>query len=334
VTQPTTPTMSSDAGAVRTAATIGIVAIVVGRALAPALRGATAGLDRAIAYADFSGAFATYLFAIVGAAVALRHVALLVTEARLGPILRNVAAVLALIAIALVLPAMLSGLPPAGSLVLSATSIALATVAARCALPVPRTRALGVMLTATAAAALLHVSGAWLAGWAGVRALVRAADLARGLGTASLLFDVVAMLTALSWLATRRGAKMTFATRIAIVGAFIVAWGAAKGGSEQAATWQIVAHRALERLLVLPTPLRIALPFRYFVEAFAPMLAVVAVCQRREMPGIAGGFALLLLARTTPDIPLCGLGLAIAALAATLASRDERGMWAALLSKP
>jgi hypothetical protein len=157
--------------------------------------------------------------------------------------------------------------------------------------------------------------------------------LARGFGTASLAFDVLALLTALSWLATRRGSKMSWGTRIAIVGAFIVAWGAAKGGSDHADVWQIVAHRSLDRLLVLPTPLGIAQPFRYFVEAFAPMLAVVALCQRREMPGLAGGFALLLVARASPDIPLCGLGLAVAALAATLASKDERGMWAALLSK-
>ena len=127
---------------------------------------------------------------------------------------------------------------------------------------------------------------------------------------------------------------MSWATRFAILAAFFLAWGAAKGGAEGAPAWQVIAHRALDRLLLLPRPWGVAPAFRYFVETLAPLLGVVALVRRREMPAIAGAFALLLIARSTPDIPLCSLGLALAALSAVLASKDDRGMWAVLLSKP
>jgi hypothetical protein len=333
VTQPAGLQKHREAGAVRGAAVVALLAIVVGRAMAPAVRGAAAGIDRMIRWTDFAGALLTYLFAIVGTAVLLRQVALLYEETKLAPVRRYLSAALAAAVAAFVLTATVIRLRPTATLALAVLTLALAAVAAHGALRVARTRALGVMLAATAMASALHVCGAWLAGWAGERARYSVALFAQVLGTATVGFDLLALLTALVWLATRGGTRMTWGTRIAIVAAFVAAWAAVRGAADNAAAWQVVAHRALDRFLVLPMPYGIPTALRYFIEALAPMLGVVALARRREMPGIVGGFALVLIARPTPDIPLCALGLALAATAATLASKDERGMWAVLMSR-
>jgi len=317
---------------VRQVAAAGAAAFLLGRALAPALRGAREGLDSIIGYADLCGSFATYLFAFAGLSAVIFEVMLTFRERRLSQFYRVAATVLGVCIISLVAPAFREPLPERASIVGALASAAIALMASREALSVPRTRALGVLLASASAAALVHLSANLLAWYAGERALYRLAIFARVLSTASVFFDTLTLLIAFAWLATRTQKSTVWAARAALFIGCVLAWGAARGGGrESSPLWELVTYRAVDRLLLAPTPY-VWLPYRFVLETCAPLLALAAVAARGQMPAIAGSIALTLLARPSTDVPLSALALTLAALSTPLAARDDRGMWAMLLS--
>jgi hypothetical protein len=196
----------------------------------------------------------------------------------------------------------------------------------------PRTCALGVLLVTAGTAALLHLGATVLAWHAGEHALYRAAGLARLLATGSVLFDTIALLTGFAWLTTRSNQATVWSARIALFIACVLAWGAARGGPHHGSPlWQTVTYRAVERLLSPPPPY-VWIPYRYVLETCAPLLGLVAVLARGQMPAVIGALALGLIARPSTDVPLSALALTLAALSTPLAARDDRGMWAVLIA--
>jgi hypothetical protein len=157
------------------------------------------------------------------------------------------------------------------------------------------------------------------------------ATFARVVSTGSVVFDTLAVLIAFGWLATRPEKATVWAARVAIFVSCTITWGIARGTRVTAPLWQLVAYRAIDPILGHPAAY-VWTPFRYALETSAPLLALVAVTARRQIPAVAGAFALTLLARPTTDVPLSALALALASLAAPLASRDDRGMWAVLMA--
>jgi hypothetical protein len=147
----------------------------------------------------------------------------------------------------------------------------------------------------------------------------------------SFFFATWAALIIRTCLATRNLGRTGWATRALLLLACVVTWGAGHGEADGAPLWQIVAHRGIERLLAQPVPY-VWLPYRYLLEALAPLLALVAVGVRRQIPPIVAAFALVLIARPTTDIPLSALAFTLAALSTSLAAHDDRGMWAVLLA--
>ena len=315
------------ASPLRYVAAVGLVASILGRALAPALRGARQGLDRIIPYTDLAGSVASYLFAFAAIAMMVVQLSRTLQERRLGRAYRPMAMALGAAVLFLTAPALRHTLTERASIVTGASSGLLALVAVPQALRVGRTRALGVVLAAAGMAALLHLGGTTIAWYAGERAMYRLAVVARGLATADVAFDALGIATALAWLRTRDSKVNAWTTRLVLVVAFVVAWGAARGGSEGSPFWQLLAHRSIERLLVSPGPY-VWLPLRYLLEAIAPLLGVVAVATRRQIAPVMGSLALVLLARPSTDVPLSALALALAALSAALTARDDRSMWA------
>jgi hypothetical protein len=317
---------------IRQVAAVGAVAFVLGRAVAPALRGAREGLDNVIAYADIVGAIASYLFAFAGLSALILEIMLTFRERRFGPVYRVAATVLGVCIISLVAPAFREPLPERASIVTALASGVLALLASREAIQVPRTRALGVLLLTAAAAALLHLAASLTAWYAGERALYGLAVFARVLSTASVFFDTLTLLTGFVWLATRPQRATVWGARVALfVGCLIAAGAARSGGRENAQLWELVAYRAVDRLLPLPVAY-VWLPFRFGLEACAPLLGVAALLARGQMPAIAGSVALVLFARPSTDVPLSALALALAAIATPIAARDDRGMWAVLMA--
>jgi len=317
---------------VRPVAAVGIAAFILGRALAPALRGATEGLDRIIAYADLAGGFVSYLFAFTGLSAAIIELMLTFRERRFGVAYRTAATVLGVCVIALVAPAFREPLPERLSIVAALASGMIALIASRQAIGVPRTRALGVLLVAAGAAALLHVGSSLVAWYAGDHALYRLAVFARVLATASVFFDTLALLTGFAWLATRNERSTVWSARVALFVGCVLAWGAVRsGGRETAPLWELVTYRAVDRLLAVP-PAYVWLPYRFVLETSAPLLAIAALGARGQMPAVSGCLALALVARPSTDVPLSALALTLAALSAPLAARDDRGMWAVLMA--
>jgi len=313
-------------------AAVGIVASVVGRAVAPALRGAGEGIDRLITYTSLVGSFATYLFAFTGLVVLVLELAVTFREKRFAIAYRAAAAVASACVVALVVFAFRAPLPERASVLSALVSGGLALFASKEALVVRRTRALGVILAAAAIAALLHLSASLLGWYAGARAIFQLITAGRVLATLSVVFDAVALLTAFSWLTTRRQPATPWIARGALLLGFVLAWGALRGAREGAPLWQLVASRALDRLVPSPPAPLIWPMMRALLEAWAPLLGAAALLARGQMPAIAGSLALALIARPATDIPLSAMALALAALSAPLAARDDHGMWATLMA--
>jgi hypothetical protein len=317
---------------VRQVAAAGAAAFLLGRALAPALRGVREGLDNVIGYADLFGAFATYLFAFAGLSAVIFEVMLTFRERRFSQFYRIAATVLGMCVLSLVAGAFRAPLSERAIIVGAIASGALALMASREALTVPRTRALGVLLVSAAAAALVHLSANLLAWHAGENALYRLAIVARVLSTTSVFFDTLTLLIAFAWLATRPEKATVWGARAALFIGCVLAWGAARGGGrENSQLWELVTYRAVDRLLLAPAPY-VWLPYRFVLETCAPLLALAAIAARGQMPAIAGSIALALLARPSTDVPLSALALTLAALSTPLAARDDRGMWAILMA--
>jgi hypothetical protein len=116
-----------------------------------------------------------------------------------------------------------------------------------------------------------------------------------------------------------------------LLGCLIAATASRSGGKESAPLWVLVAYRAVDRLLPLPTAY-VWLPYRFVLEACAPLLGIAALTARGQMPAIAGSVALVLFARPSTDVPLSALALALAAVCTPIAARDDRGMWAVLMA--
>jgi hypothetical protein len=311
---------------------LGVVAVLFGRSIAPALRGAREGLDKIIGYADLVGGLASYLFAFIGLSAVIVELMLTFREKRFTLAYRVGATALGLTVVSLVVPAFREPLPERASLVVALASGLVAIFASYEAMSVPRTRALGVLLVTAGIAALLHLGATVLAWHAGEHALYRAATIARVLATGSVLFDTIALLTGFAWLTTRTSPATVWAARAALFLACVLAWGAARGGPNHGSPlWQIVTYRAVERVLAPPPPY-VWIPYRYVLETCAPLLGIVAVVARGQIPSVIGALALALIARPSTDVPLSALALTLAALSTPLAARDDRGMWAALMA--
>jgi hypothetical protein len=317
---------------VQQVALLGLIAAMVGRSIAPALRGAREGLDQVIWYADLSGGLASYLFAFIGLSALIVELMMTFRERRLRVVYRVAALVLGVAVISLVAPAFREPLTERASIVAALASGLVAIFASFEAISVPRTRALGVLLATAGLAALLHLGATMLAWYAGEHALYRVATISRVLATGSVLFDTIALLTAFAWLTTRTHPATVWGARIALFAACVLAAGAARVGPQEGGPlWQVVTYRAVERLLSVPPPY-VWVPYRYALETCAPLLALVAVLSRGQIPAVVGALALALIARPTTDVPLSALALTLAALTTPLAARDDRGMWAVLMA--
>lgn len=323
---------ANGAGLVRVAAIFAVVATLLGRVLAPALRGAVTGFDRAIALADRAGVVATQAFAVLGVVVATLELFAALRETRFGVGFRVVALLLAGSTISLFGRAVHEPLPGAWNVGLAIGSATLALACAREAVRVPRTRAMGVALAFASLAAGLHLAALVLAMRAGDEARVDLATLARALATASTLADGLVLATALGWISSRDGKLVSARTAVALLFAMVVAWAAVRGGLDGASSTEVVARRAVERLLLAPPP-SFAPALRYFVEALSLGLAVVVLFVRRQLASVVSSFALVLVARPATDVPLAALALTIASLATARAVVDDRAMWALFLDR-
>ncbi|MGH7294566.1 MAG: hypothetical protein ACRELB_06530 [Polyangiaceae bacterium] len=205
-------------------------------------------------------------------------------------------------------------------------AIASATPAARA----PHTRALAAVLFALAFAGVARL-GAWeFAMAAGERASVKLYGFSRVLATAGVVFEAMAQLVAVTWLGTRSKLAGQVGATAALVGAFVLTWGVARGVHSGAAPWEAVLHTALADAPGVPPPYGLDAVATFLVHA-SMLLALVSASQPGQVVALVATMGLALMSRGAFDAPLRGLCGVAAALWAALACQDERAMWRTLI---
>jgi hypothetical protein len=291
-----------------------LLATLVARALAPALPGSNVGIGRLILGVDQVAAFLSQFVVIVGAATAVRLLMRSMIERRLSYFQRLVSVVLSAAAIPIVLSAANRQIEPVWLLTLVGLSGAVVLVSVVPALRRPEARAAALVLGVATLASLV---------WAGARAMALEAsniayaslfEVAQGIASVGLLLDAASCALAAFWLGRQRREGLWLVLAAAVL-AVLGVWAAGSGDGE---AWRVVMARSLAALAPHPDPF-VSASLRYFVEAWAVLLAGVALwTQRRTQLGPT--LALALLARASGDVPICALMLLLAALSTAFLS--------------
>jgi hypothetical protein len=311
-------------GVLRTLASLLLLASLVGRGLAPALRGARAGIGRFIERAQFAGELLTQLAVFAGAMIAVRLAFATLRERRLGVVYRLISVPASATIVTLVVASSARQLDLGLGLTLGLTAATLALAASVPALMAAPTRAAGFVLALAGAATLAHLLAGFLAVRASERALVGLFSVARAIATLSFTFDVASLLVAGIWVTARRWLPAAIAATCLIGGALFLAWGAQRGSHYDAPLWQVLAGRILAQVSPQPAPL-VGVLVRYWTETLALLTAAAVLVSRSRPPALSAAVALAILARASGEIPALGLALALSALLSALTSVDTRG---------
>jgi hypothetical protein len=221
--------------------------------------------------------------------------------------------------------------PWQGLTLVAASSVA-AIVAAYGAVLRPHTRAAAGLLLALAFAAIARL-GAWeLAATANERADLALFHWSRGLATAGVLFEAFGQLIAVTWLGTRSRLAGQLGSTLALLLAFALTWGVAKGVHSGAAPWQYVLHTALVDAPGMPPPFGLDAVATFLVPA-SLLLGLVAAAQPNQVTAVSASVALALVSHGAFDAPLRALCILAAAMWLTLASDDDIAMWHTLLGR-
>jgi hypothetical protein len=332
VRQPTPPASPGLAAGwlLRTGAFAAVAAAAVAVIVAPGLH--SNAPERIVDMADTAAAaLAYFLEAVLLALVLWGAFELARSRAALMPRVALIGAGTAVVALAVLAAFVLrERLAAPFAVLLAATTTVAAIAGATASARAPHTRALAGVLFALAFAAVARL-GAWeLAMAAGERASVRLYGISRGLATAGVMLEAMGQLVAVTWLGTRSKLAGQVGSTLALVGAFVLTWGVAKGVHSDAAPWQAILHTALADAPGMPPP--------YFLDAVATflvpaslLLALVSAAQPGQVVALVATMALALVSRGAFDAPLRALCGATAAIWATLACDDERAMWRTLI---
>ena len=291
----------------------GLAATIVGRGLASALPGSSAGLGPLIASVEQLGAFASQFLVVMGVATCLRL--LLATLRCRAYLFHPVAIISSAAALPIILSSSSRHLPPAWLMGLMGLSAALALVSALPAVRMPHSRAAGLVLLTVTCGSIVSATGRMIALYASHEAHAGLFGLARSIATLGLSLDALSVSLVGIWLARRFRFGALVVMLLAGVATMVVWLGVPNDG---AGTWPLVVGRALSALTAHPDPF-IGSAVRYFVEIAA--LSVAAVTLWLEWPtGVGAALCFALLARVSGDVPLCALMLMLAALSAVRAS--------------
>lgn len=192
----------------------------------------------------------------------------------------------------------------------------------------PHTRALSIVISCFALAALVRLSAWEMATIGGERASASLYGLSRGLSTLGVVIEALGQLGAAVWIGTRGRAGIALSSAAA-VGAFAVTWGAALGGKVDAPTWAVALHTSLAQVATLPAPYALSGALS-FLTASSVLLAAAALVLLEQPAAISAAFALALVSRGAFDAPLRALAIVAAAQWAVVALFDERILWASL----
>jgi hypothetical protein len=232
---------------------------------------------------------------------------------------------------ALSAPALVHPLPPSVSLALSVAACVASLAAAWESARSHHTRAVAIILAAFSLAALGRVVSWEMASVAGEQGSQRLYSWSRGVATGALLVEALGQMLAAAWLGTRSRFLGQVLASLAVAGAFLVTWNAARGASDVATSWQSALHVALGGALGLPEPFGMS-ALAVFLVVASILLALVAAVQPRQVAAVVVALALGLLGRGAFDVPLRALCATAGALWLMVAVTDDRAMWRSLMA--
>ncbi|WP_437593158.1 hypothetical protein [Sorangium sp. So ce1000] len=326
---------------IRPLAVLALLAMLLGRMVAPAMVGLAVGIERAAHTIELAGAGASQLFAI-GAIVVAMALINAVVRSRVPYALRIAAIVAGSFVILVVLHATVQRVPDLSAALIGVSAAILALGSAWEALRVPFVRPVAAALGLVGASALVRLAAVLLAVWANDSGSKTLAGATSSVATAAFALDALAVLAATVALGVGREARPREAeaprprlvsplSLVALASALFATRAALAGAVDDASMVEALFRRALDRLLTRPAPV-VPLSIQLFVAALSVVVVALALVAPPRLPALGGALALLLVARSAPEVPLGALSLVIAALCVALASRDERGFWAAMLA--
>ncbi len=308
-------------------AIIGLLATLLGRAVGPALPGVGVGLEDAILVMRHAGALASQVYAValsvtaLGLSLALFRAQGSLVERVAWPAFGGVVIYLGMRA-----PAVRLDDTAAWVLGLGATLATIFAAVRAFRSTATRVLALPFAVLAVASAARLIMLG--LLTW-GREIAASLAGLIRVLAMTSFVADGLVLFFAL--LVADPGRKRMVRPEVlaALALALFATSTGASGAEPEATPWQVLIYRAAILLTPTPTP-AVALGALIFAALLGPVVALtLLVSSRRGAPATAA-LTLLALARATPDVPLSGLAIFVAAATLALVARDGRALWSVL----
>lgn len=311
---------------VRPIAIFAVVVVLLGRAFGPSLRGLAVGLGKLAERIELSGAILSQAFLILGTIASLGLVLSILRTPISGVVRFVVISGGGLVTLATLLS--MATRMPEGTLLLSASlTCLLALAAAWSTWRIPFARASSIILGFIGIGAVMRIIAIVIA--AQERTAIR--HVARHVSTVGLVMDGLAMAVAVGFVSsTNRKRSLSSPTTFIALGAALIAMRLAIGGaSEEAGMASVLFDRAARALALRPEPWGSSALVSFFAFS-APFLAIAVLVTPTLTPALSGAIALALLAHGAPDVPLCGLMLAMASVATILASRDHRGIWAAI----
>ncbi|WP_437746379.1 hypothetical protein WME73_16290 [Sorangium sp. So ce302] len=326
---------------IRPLAVLALLAMILGRMVAPAMVGLAVGIERAVHTIELAGAGASQLFAIGAIVVAMALISAVV-RSRVPYALRIGAIVAGSFVILVVLHATVQRVPDLSAALIGVSAAILALGSAWEALRVPFVRPVAAALGLVGASALVRLAGVLLAVWANDRGSKALAGATSSVATAAFALDALAVLAATVALGAGREARPRDAepprprlvsplSLVALASALFATRAALAGAADDASIVEALFRRALDRLLTRPAPV-VPLSMQLFVAALSVVVVALAIVAPPRLPALGGALALLLVAGSAPEVPLGALSLVIAALCIALVARDERGFWAAMLA--
>ncbi|HTJ83558.1 MAG TPA: hypothetical protein VL400_17685, partial [Polyangiaceae bacterium] len=319
---------------IRFVALLAVVTMVVARGVLPALRGAVVGISELIDSIDVvAGTLSQLLaFVLVGliatelwdVARARSSLGLKVTTIVLCPPL----VVVAILSVAMTRP------PAEMSLALSAVAGTLVAVLGLDAAREPSTRSAAWIPVLVGVASTIRGGGAYIAERSqelarDVESISRAFAFARVGATVAAALAGIALILGLVWLARHDRRLYGVRALLAVGISLLVSRAAATAIDDTTATWQVVTRRAAQELLTRPTP-HLPEAVLVFAAVLPVALAIALLTLRRAVPAITSSIAMMVLVGPSADIPLLSLVAIAGVLALWLASKDPRGVWAAL----
>jgi hypothetical protein len=316
-------------------AALAIVAAAVGRVLAPGLRGSAS--QHVVEVWESIGNFAAFAFFVFLIFLLGRAAWDLAFRTKPSVPLR-VAVISGTVSVACLVVIALrdlnrSDLVPTPALIsFTLIASAVALIGGVGTIRPPHTRAVAFVLFTFGAASLVRLAAWQLAAVAGQHASPMLYEWGRGIATIGVLLEGVGQTFAVIWLTTRTRVSGQILAGIAVVLAFVAAWGVNEGSHAGAATWQVVLHASLSDVRGTPPPFGLnALPTFFITSSI--LFAAIAVIRPGPAPAITSALALFLIGRGAFDVPLRALSACVGATWLLVASVDERTMWRALAAR-